>query len=100
MLRLAIRAIAALWLIGAIVATIWRPFEWPMLIPPAIIVLGSFYEKRYTGVAVPQPGTPDFRPTGERFVDPETGRLTIVHSDPRTGERRYIEAGEPPVARP
>jgi len=32
---------------------------------------------------------PRFRPTDEVFRDPASGRLTRVHVDPETGERRY-----------
>ena len=32
--------------------------------------------------------------TGERFEDPETGQVLAVEFDPRTGERRYVPAGE------
>jgi hypothetical protein len=32
---------------------------------------------------------PRFRPTDEVFRDPASGRLTRVHVDPSTGERRY-----------
>jgi hypothetical protein len=32
---------------------------------------------------------PRFRPTDEVFRDPASGRLTRVHVDPATGERRY-----------
>jgi hypothetical protein len=34
---------------------------------------------------------PRFGPTDEVFRDPSSGRVTRVHVDPRTGERRYIE---------
>jgi hypothetical protein len=32
---------------------------------------------------------PRFQPTDELFHDPSTGRVTRVHVDPATGERRY-----------
>ncbi len=32
---------------------------------------------------------PRFQPTDEVFRDPSTGRVTRVHVDPTTGERRY-----------
>jgi len=32
---------------------------------------------------------PRFQPTDEVFHDPSTGRVTRVHIDPATGERRY-----------
>jgi hypothetical protein len=33
-----------------------------------------------------------FTPTGERFVDPESGRVVEVLYDAQTGERRYVPA--------
>ena len=33
-----------------------------------------------------------WQPTGERFVDPTTGKLMEVRFNPQTGERDYIEA--------
>ena len=32
-----------------------------------------------------------WQPTGERFVDPSTGRLVDVFYNPDTGERDYVE---------
>ena len=34
-----------------------------------------------------------WQPTGERFVDPSTGRLVDVFYNPDTGERDYVEVG-------
>jgi len=34
-----------------------------------------------------------WQPTGERFVDPGTGRLVDVFYNPDTGERDYVEVG-------
>jgi hypothetical protein len=87
MLRFAIRAAALLLLIGALVMTVWQPLRWPMLIAPALIALGTFDERRYTGIPA---SDVLLEPTGERFVDPETGLVNRVFLDPRTGARRYI----------
>ncbi len=37
-----------------------------------------------------------WQPTGERFVDPTTGRLVEVLYNPETGERSYVERGAGP----
>ena len=34
--------------------------------------------------------------TGERFVDPSSGRLMEVRYNPDTGERDYVDADTPP----
>lgn len=31
-----------------------------------------------------------WQPTGEKFEDPETGKIMEVHYDPVSGERRYV----------
>jgi hypothetical protein len=36
--------------------------------------------------------------TGERFVDPTTGRLMEVHYNPETGERDYVDSGSPKLS--
>ncbi|HEX8726339.1 MAG TPA: hypothetical protein VF737_13210 [Gemmatimonadaceae bacterium] len=33
----------------------------------------------------------NWQPTGERFVDPASGKLVDVYFDPETGEREYRE---------
>ena len=35
-----------------------------------------------------------WQPTGERFVDPTTGRAVEVYYNPQTGERDYRESGQ------
>lgn len=36
----------------------------------------------------------DFRPTGEVFRDPATGKMTRVWEDPTTGSRQYRDEPE------
>jgi hypothetical protein len=67
---------------GAIWAAVWA----------AILLLAALFERwRYKALGARPPG-PDWQDTGERFVDPETGKLVTVYCHPRTGERRYIAA--------
>ncbi|TMC70864.1 MAG: hypothetical protein E6J13_08485 [Chloroflexi bacterium] len=50
-------------------------------------VVGYFvWDRRYRGG-----GEGAFKPTGEVFKDPTTGKLTRVYEDPSTGKRRYRE---------
>jgi hypothetical protein len=44
---------------------------------------------RYKALTSRRPG-PDWVPTNERFVDPESGHLVTVFYQPSTGERRYV----------
>ncbi len=54
-----------------------------------ILVLGAFFEGRYRGRRSAIGA--DWQTTGERFVDPTSGRLTEVRWNAKTGERAYIE---------
>ena len=52
-----------------------------------IAVVGYFvWDRRYRG---DEHG--DFKPTGEVFKDPTTGKLTRVYEDPASGKRQYRE---------
>ncbi|HXN92833.1 MAG TPA: hypothetical protein VN906_15270 [Candidatus Sulfotelmatobacter sp.] len=53
----------------------------------AVAVVGYFiWDHRYRGKALG-----DFRPTGEVFRDPSSGKMTRVYEDPITGSRQYRE---------
>jgi len=55
-----------------------------------LLLIGLAIERwRYKRLAARPPG-PEWQATGERFVDPETGRLVTVYFQPATGERRYV----------
>ena len=63
---------------------------WPLLVLGLLLILGVLVERwRYRPIEEGRPG-PGWIATGERFVDPETGRLVTVFYQPRTGERRYV----------
>ena len=56
----------------------------------ALVIAGLLVERwRYKRLGAAPPG-PGWERTGERFVDPETGRLVTVWFHPATGERRYV----------
>jgi len=62
------------------------------LVGGAIIVIGTLFERwRYNNRNASADG--DWQPTGERFVDPATGKNVEVLYDPQSGERRYREIG-------
>jgi hypothetical protein len=59
-------------------------------VPGLVLLLGLLVERwRYKPLTAGRPG-PDWVPTRERFVDPESGKLVTVFYQPSTGERRYI----------
>lgn len=52
-------------------------------------VVGYFiWDRRYRGGA-----GGIFKPTGEVFKDPTSGKMTRVYEDPETGKRQYREEG-------
>lgn len=90
MLRRALLGLGVLCLFLALVmglAGVWSAAFW-LLINGAALTLGILLERwRYrTGTA--RSG----EATGERFVDPVSGRMTEVYYDPATGKRSYVEA--------
>jgi len=60
-----------------------------LLIAGAVVIVTGLLEPIY-GRTVARPLGSDWRPTDEKFVDPETGELVTVWFDPATGERRYV----------
>jgi hypothetical protein len=56
------------------------------LVVIAIITYIIWDRRRYRGS-----GRGNFRPTGEVFRDPSTGKMTRVWEDPSTGTRQYRE---------
>ena len=95
MLRNALVAIGVLLILAGIVNVLagFGPPSLPLFVIGAILVICVVYEPwRYKEiVSRPKAG---WRPTGERFVDPETGRLTEVHYDAATGQRHYVEVNK------
>jgi hypothetical protein len=53
-----------------------------------LIVIGTVFERRYR--ANDGRVGAGWEPTGERFVDPQTGKTVQVFYHPQTGERRYV----------
>jgi hypothetical protein len=57
------------------------------------MLVTAFLERTYGNLAA-RPLGGNWRPTDEKFVDPETGRLVTVWFDPVTGDRKYVSDGE------
>lgn len=61
-----------------------------LAVPGVILLFALLVEHwRYKPLNSRHPG-PDWLPTDERFVDPESGKLVAVFYKPSTGERRYV----------
>ena len=87
MLRIVIGIIGALCIIAGILLLLLPTHSGLFLvIMGALIVLSLFFEGRYRSAKT---GAGSWQPTGEKFIDPGTGKLVEVDYDPETGERRY-----------
>ena len=97
MLRAAISGVAIAFVAIALAATIVAPANLVLLVVALLFAFGCLFERRYHAGRAGRSPDARFRPTDERFIDPETGQAMIVWADPATGERRYVKAGEPPA---
>ena len=91
MLRAFVLCIGAALLLGGIVLGLAVRPAWPgaleLCIFGAIVLAGVLFERHYRGQAAG--ASAHLQSTGERFVDPVSGKLTEVLYDSRTGERVY-----------
>ena len=71
---------------------LWASSGGPFLLVAAVIALVSALVEPIYGRATAPPRGRDWRPTDEKFVDPESGKLITVWFDPATGERKYVDA--------
>ena len=69
------------------------PFLFPVGAFLALILGWLFFRSGgYKRRPLDAPPGPDFRFTGERFLDPPSGEMLEVWYCPRTGERAYVRA--------
>ena len=62
---------------------------WPSLIAIGAILAATLFERfRYKPIADRPP--PGWQATGERFIDPESGKPVTVYYDPKSGDRQYV----------
>ena len=85
---------AGIALLSAAAVSLAVGLPWPVATWLAVLGLaataGILCERRGDKpISGDRPG-PDWVDTGERFVDPETGKLVSVYHNPRTGQRRYV----------
>ena len=89
MLRTVVAAIGGLMLCAGIVLSAVPPHSgWGLLVFGALVLLSLVFEGRYRSGVAARAGS-RFEPTGEKFIDPGTGRLMEVYYDPVTGAREY-----------
>ena len=88
MLRAVIGAIGGLCALAGLLLTVAPPHSgWFLIVIGVLIVLSLIFEGRYRNANVTARTT--WQPTGEKFIDPGSGKLVEVDYDPKTGERRY-----------
>ena len=63
---------------------------WPLIVFGALGLISVFLEGRYRGARAERTST--WQPTGEKFIDPGTGKPVEVDYDPATAERNYRES--------
>ena len=99
MLSLAILAAVGGALVIAFVRALVGGGRWPETAVLAVI-FGVCLNERLRERALPtRPPPPPWRATGERFVDPGSGRLVQVWLLEATGARRYVDVGLPVTGR-
>jgi hypothetical protein len=100
MLRSIVAIVSIVFVAFALALTWTDRGGWPVLAVALLFAFACLYERRYHAGRAGLSPDARFRPTGERFADPETGRAMTVWADPATGERRYVADGEPPAPIP
>ena len=88
MLRAFVAVIGLCMLVAGLVLVVMPPHAgWGLLVFGSLLVLSLLFEGRYRGQKAEN--SPAWQPTGEKFIDPGTGRAVEVDYDPETGERNY-----------
>jgi hypothetical protein len=83
-----------LFLLGVffVVIGLALPFGLYLCVSGAILAFGVLFERRGYRPRVNR--TSDtWQETSERFIDPVSGHLIVVHYNPETGERDYVDKG-------
>lgn len=93
-LRTAVLALGVLYLVGAVV--LFVKSRSGLIIGGYLVIVGAllvgsivFEQQRYRPRRKSAQGAWEL--TGERFVDPTSGRLMEVRFDPSTGAREYVD---------
>jgi hypothetical protein len=99
MLRFLVLGFGCVVFCGAVTLGLLTPAG-PAMIGPAVIgaliIVGTTVERfRYKRLQPTRPG-PGWRLGGERFVDPETGKIVQVWHKDSTGERLYATSPNGP----
>jgi hypothetical protein len=93
-LRAIVLTLGVLYLVGAFMLFVASPgslvFGGYLLIVGAVLIASIVFERqRYRPRG--NSAQDSWEPTGERFIDPTSGKLMEVRFDPTTGSREYVE---------
>lgn len=94
LLRLVLILYATFCLMGAIGLFFSQKGTWSvalgiyLMINATAIAVGALFERRYKSKSSAKSG---WKPTGEKFIDHNSGKIVEVHFNPKTGERNYID---------
>ena len=91
MLRNLLLAAAGIGFIAALAGTFSVPDSWPVALMSLLVLFGIAVERFHYHGSPDSRANADWRTTGERFRDPESGQIVEVDYDPETGKRRYRE---------
>lgn len=85
---------AGIALLAAAAFALAAGLPWPLALWLAVLglaaTLGILVERRGDQPTADGHPGPDWVDTGERFLDPETGKAVSVFHHPKTGQRRYV----------
>jgi hypothetical protein len=89
MLRTALKVIAVMLMAAGIIASLLGAHGAFVMSLWGVVLLAAMLFERWRYRQGGGTAQGEWRDTDERFVDPETGLLTQVMYNPRTGDRRY-----------
>lgn len=94
--RIAALVLAGLLMLGGL----WMQREtgdgWLLLAFGVLVLTGTAFDTAYRGRRIGPVAGAQWRPTGERAIDPETGTVVVVWYDHVSGARAYEPEGRTP----
>jgi hypothetical protein len=69
---------------------------WAVIAGAIVLIWLMFRSGGYKRRPLDAPPGPDWKMTGERFIDPTSGEMLEVWQRPASGERAYVRAQSPP----
>lgn len=86
--------IGAILLVGGAITEALGWHGVAMIVVGVVLIISAYAEPVYGKLTGRPPLSGGWRPTGEKFIDPASGKPVEVWFDPATGERKYVDVGE------